>query len=55
MAQVTEISEFPSGTEEPVVKAVQEMRLASGVVESCEYEGSEQDGWKMTTVWNVPG
>ncbi len=48
---IKEVSTFPAGTTEEEMRAVREMRLKSGIVDSCEYEGDEPTGWEMTTVW----
>lgn len=53
MAKVTEISNFKQGTTKEAVEAIKIMRLSQGA-ETCTYVGSVSNGWKMTTVWNVP-
>ena len=53
-ATFTQVEEFPAGTEEARVKEEQRLRIKAGAI-SSEYEGSESEGWKLTTTWNVLG
>lgn len=50
----TKVEHFPAGKKEAEVKAEQQVRLANPDCKSCEYEGGESTGWRMTTVWLVP-
>ena len=48
------VEEFPKGTTEDQIKEEQRLRLKAGAITS-RYEGSEEEGWVLTTEWNVIG
>ncbi len=48
------VEKFPPGTQEARIKEEQRLRLKAGAIKS-EYDGSEGDGWALTTTWNVFG
>lgn len=45
---------FPNGVSETQIKEEKSLRLRAGAIR-CEYTGSVEDGWKLTTEWNVIG
>jgi hypothetical protein len=53
-ATFTQVEEFPAGTPEAIVKEEQRLRITAGAITS-EYDGSQSEGWKLTTTWNVLG
>ena len=53
-ATVETVETFPAGDPESLMKERQRLRLKAGAITS-EYEGSEAEGWTLTTTWNVLG
>ena len=48
------VEKFPPGTKEAQIKKEQQLRMMAGAITST-YEGSEADGWTLTTTWNLIG
>ena len=48
------VEKFSPGTTEVQIKKEQQLRLLAGAITSI-YEGSEADGWTLTTIRKVIG
>ena len=53
-ATFTQVESFPSGVSEDQVKGAADVRIQAGAITST-YEGSAENGWTLTTIWNVIG
>ncbi len=48
------VEQFPAGTSKAQMDKEVELRLKAGAIESS-YQGSEKEGWSLSTTWNVIG
>ena len=53
-ATFTQSETFAAGTKETAVKEEKRLRIKAGAITSV-LEGSEAEGWTLTTTWNVIG
>ncbi len=53
-ATTTTRENFPAGVPEDAIKQERDLKLKAGAITST-YEGSEETGWTLTSVWNVIG
>ena len=50
----TTIEQFPAGTPKARVEEERRLRIRAGAITSV-LSGSEENGWTLTTTWNVIG
>ena len=54
MSSTTKTEKFPLGTTKEKMNEEVALRLKAGAITST-YEGSESEGWTLTTTWSVLG